>query len=136
MVPGKIELKGEPLDLGTIKQDIYAVGAEKDHIVPWDAAWQITRLAGGKVRFILGSSGHIAGVINPPGGKGSYWVSEEPAKTASAWHKAATKHDGSWWTDWSAWLATRAGRKVKPPAMGSATHPVLVDAPGTYVLEK
>ncbi|RAI57536.1 PHA/PHB synthase family protein [Roseicella frigidaeris] len=136
ITPGRIVLKGRPLDLGAIKQDIYAVGAEKDHIVPWDAAWQITRLAGGKVRYILGSSGHIAGIINPPGGKGSYWTSDEPAKTAETWRRGATKHDGSWWHDWAAWLAQHAGRKGKPPALGSAAHPPLADAPGTYVLEK
>jgi polyhydroxyalkanoate synthase len=137
MKPGKVTVKGQPLDLGAIRQDIYAVGAEKDHIVPWDAAWQITRLAGGKVRYILGSSGHIAGIINPPGGKGSYWTSEETgAKTAEQWRRGAQKHDGSWWTDWAAWLAERGGKRVKPPSMGNAKHPPLVDAPGTYVLQK
>jgi len=70
--PGKIALKGEPIDLGRIRLDTYAVGAEKDHIVPWDAAWRITQLFGGDVRFVLASSGHIAGIINPPGGKGNY----------------------------------------------------------------
>jgi polyhydroxyalkanoate synthase len=74
--PGKIELKGEPIDLGRIALDTYAVGAEKDHIVPWDAAWRITQLFGGKVRYVLASSGHIAGIINPPGGKGTYWTNE------------------------------------------------------------
>ena len=74
--PGKIELKGEPIDLGRISLDTYAVGAEKDHIVPWDAAWRITQLFGGKVRYVLASSGHIAGIINPPGGKGTYWTNE------------------------------------------------------------
>ena len=74
--PGKITLKGEPIDLGRIKLDAYAVGAEKDHIVPWDAAWRITQLFGGDVRFVLASSGHIAGIINPPGGKGTYWIDE------------------------------------------------------------
>jgi polyhydroxyalkanoate synthase len=88
------------------------------------------------VRYILGSSGHIAGIINPPGGKGSYWTSDEEATTAANWRRSAQKHDGSWWTDWSAWLAQRSGRKVKPPALGSAEHPPLADAPGTYVLEK
>ena len=72
--PGKIVLKGEAIDLGRIKLDAYAVGAEKDHIVPWDAAWRITQLLGGAVRFVLASSGHIAGIVNPPGGKGAYWT--------------------------------------------------------------
>ncbi|MBL6081904.1 class I poly(R)-hydroxyalkanoic acid synthase [Belnapia sp. T18] len=136
VVPGKIELKGEPIDLGRIELDAYAVGAEKDHIVPWDAAWHITRLFGGKVRYVLASSGHIAGIINPPGGKGAYWTNEAQAATPEEWRKAATKHDGSWWTDWSAWLAARSGERQRPPATGSTAHPPIADAPGTYVLEK
>jgi polyhydroxyalkanoate synthase subunit PhaC len=136
--PGKIELKGEPIDLGRISLDAYAVGAEKDHIVPWDAAWRITQLFGGKVRYVLASSGHIAGIINPPGGKGNFWINEAdpPPPTAAEWRQGATRQDGSWWTDWTAWLAARSGKKGKPPAMGSAAHPPLADAPGTYVLEK
>ncbi len=85
MHPGKVVLKGEGLDLGRIKLDMYAVGAEKDHIVPWAAAWQIHRLVGGKVRFVLASSGHIAGMINPPGGKGVFWTNDTPAETAEEW---------------------------------------------------
>jgi polyhydroxyalkanoate synthase len=138
--PGGVVLKGEPLDLSRIRQDIYAVGAEKDHIVPWDAAWKITRLAGGRVRYVLASSGHIAGIINPPGGKGgSFWTTEEeapPAESLEEWRRAAKRHEGSWWTDWSAWLAARSGAKGKPPALGSAAHPPLEDAPGRYVLER
>jgi polyhydroxyalkanoate synthase len=139
IVPGRIQLKGEAIDLGRIRQDIYAVGAERDHIVPWDAAWCITRLMGGKVRYVLASSGHIAGIINPPGGKGTHWTlpSEIPDRsTAAEWRQSAVKHDGSWWPDWSAWLSERSGSKVPPPAMGSPAHPPLEDAPGRYVLEK
>jgi len=136
--PGKVHLKGEPLDLGHITLDAYAVGAEKDHIVPWDAAWRVTQLLGGDVRYVRASSGHIAGIINPPGGKGIYW-STEPGQAfpdADAWLAASTKRDGSWWTDWSAWLAARAGEMGALPPMGNAAHPPLTDAPGTYVLEK
>lgn len=136
MHPGRVRLKGEALDLGRIKLDIYAVGAEKDHIVPWNAAWRVTQLVGGRVRFILASSGHIAGMINPPGGKGIFWVNENPAPTAEDWRKAAERRDGSWWTDWARWLADHAGSKVAPPTMGSSAHPPLQDAPGSYVLER
>ena len=81
--PGHVTIMGEPIDLGRIEQDIYAVGAEKDHIVPWYAAWRITQLTGGRVRFVRASSGHIAGVINHPGPKkGAFWVNEEPADLA------------------------------------------------------
>lgn len=134
--PGKVVLKGEPLDLGRIDFDIYAVGAEKDHIVPWEAAWRITQLMRGKSRFILASSGHIAGMINPPGGKGSYWTAESrPGDTPQQWRNRAERHNDSWWIDWSAWLAAHAGEKGKPPSLGSAAHPPLQDAPGSYVLE-
>jgi polyhydroxyalkanoate synthase len=139
IVPGGIELKGEAINLGRIQQDIYAVGAERDHIVPWDAAWRVTQLVGGKVRYVLASSGHIAGVINPPGGKGSYWTQAPgvpAAPTAEAWRRDAVGHEGSWWSDWSAWLREHSGPRAAPPPMGSAAHPALEDAPGRYVLEK
>ncbi|WP_245444735.1 alpha/beta hydrolase [Microvirga sp. KLBC 81] len=137
--PGTITLKGEAVDLGRIHQDTYAVGAEKDHIVPWDAAWRITQLFGGDVRFVLASSGHIAGIINPPGGKGTYWTQDGHAASVSSpeeWRQSAIRHEGSWWSDWTAWLSVRSGRKGAPPRMGSAKYPPLQDAPGTYVLER
>lgn len=137
--PGKIRIKGEALDLGRITLDVYAVGAEKDHIVPWDTAWHITHLTGGKVRFVLASSGHIAGIINPPGGKGTFWANDTDAPaaaTAKQWRESCTVHDGSWWTDWARWLAEHGGEKGKLPPMGGKKHPPLGDAPGTYVLEK
>jgi polyhydroxyalkanoate synthase len=137
--PGKVTLKDEALDLGRIRQDTYAVGAEKDHIVPWDAAWRITQLFGGDVRFVRASSGHIAGIINPPGGKGAYWTWEAGDGAASDpehWLQSASRHEGSWWPDWTAWLSARSGRKGAPPPMGSAKYRPLLDAPGTYVMEK
>ena len=135
---GKVELKGERLDLGRITLAAYAVGAEKDHIVPWDAAWRLTQLAGGTVRYVLASSGHIAGIINPPGGKGTYWAAEpgQSFPTAEAWRAGAAKHDGSWWSDWTAWLSERSGAMAAPPPLGSNLHPAMEDAPGTYVLQK
>ena len=138
--PGKIHLMGEALDLGRITLDVYAVGAEKDHIVPWESAWRLTQLTSGTVRYILASSGHIAGIINPPGGKGAtYWTNKEgeaTADTAPEWRAHTERHDGSWWGDWSAWLGIRAGGMAKPPTLGSAANPPLCDAPGTYVMEK
>ncbi len=138
MHPGRIELKGEHLDLGRVTLDAFAVGAEKDHIVPWDAAWRVTQLLGGDVRYVLASSGHIAGIINPPGGKGIYWTTEpgERFPTAEAWRAATKKHNGSWWSDWTAWLVKRSGERSAPPPLGSNAHPPMEDAPGTYVLQK
>ena len=139
--PGKVVLKDVPIDLGKIEGDLYAVGAEKDHIVPWYGAWRLGQLASGKVRFVLASSGHIAGMINPPSKeKGRHWVNEEgdagDYATAQEWHENATEHEGSWWTDWVAWLNKRSGKKVDPPKMGGDDYPPIEDAPGTYVRER
>jgi polyhydroxyalkanoate synthase len=134
--PGKIVLKGVPIDLREITQDIYAVGAEQDHIVPWKSAWRVTQLTGGKSRFIVGGSGHIAGIINPPTKGRGYWTNDKPAATAEEWFAGAEAHKGSWWSDWAEWLKARSGELVKPPAVGNKKYPPLAPAPGTYVLEK
>ena len=139
--PGKVTLKDVPIDLGKIEGDLYAVGAEKDHIVPWYSAWRVGHVVSGKVRFVLASSGHIAGMINPPSKeKGRHWVNEEgdagDYATAEEWHENATEHEGSWWTDWVAWLNKRSGKKVDPPKMGGEDYPPIEDAPGTYVRER
>ena len=102
--PGKVHLKGEALDLGRIRQDIYAVGAEKDHIVPWTRRGALRGSQAARTRFVLASSGHIAGMINPPSvGKG-YWAHDTddidlPSMTSEEWLNGAQKHDGSWWSD-------------------------------------
>jgi len=134
--PGKIVLKGVPIDLGQIQQDVYAVGAAQDHIVPWKTAWKITQLASGPVRFALGGSGHIAGVINPPTKGRGYWTNDKPEASADEWLEKAEHHSGSWWTDWLEWLKPRSGDQVAPPSVGNKKYPPITPAPGTYVLEK
>jgi polyhydroxyalkanoate synthase len=136
--PGKIKLQDRPLDLGKVEGDVYAVGAERDHIVPWYSAWKIGQLTSAKTRFLLTSSGHIAGMINPPSrGKGKHWINEggDKASSAEEWKKGATQHEGSWWGDWVNWLEPRSGEKVGPPNIGSENYPPIEDAPGTYVKE-
>jgi polyhydroxyalkanoate synthase subunit PhaC len=139
--PGKVEIKGRPIDLGKIEGEIYAVGAERDHIVPWYSAWKIGQLTSATTRFCLANSGHIAGMINPPSrGKGKHWVNEGgdagEAKTAEEWRQNATQHEGSWWEEWAKWLEPRSGEKVDPPGVGSEEYPPIEDAPGTYVRER
>jgi polyhydroxyalkanoate synthase len=138
--PGEMSLLGQPIDLRRIKQDLYAVGAEKDHIVPWRSAWRLARLTSAKVRFVLAASGHIAGMINPPSkGKGGHWTNDvDNALPASAeeWLASARRHEGSWWIDWANWLGARSGTKTGAPSVGSAAYSPICDAPGTYVLEK
>ena len=139
--PGKVEIKGRPIDLGKIEGEVYAVGAQRDHIVPWYSAWRIGQLTNATTRFALANSGHIAGMINPPSrGKGRHWVNEGgdagEAKTAEEWLQNATEHEGSWWEDWTNWLEPRSGKKVDPPGVGSVQYPPIEDAPGTYVKER
>ena len=137
--PGAITLLGEKLDLRKITQDIYAVGAEKDHIVPWRAAWQVTRLTGGDVRYVLAASGHIAGMINPPAkAKGGHLTNDSTSRPATPddWLAGAVAKQGSWWADWAQWLAAHSGEKVAVPPMGSKADKPLCDAPGTYVMER
>jgi polyhydroxyalkanoate synthase len=134
--PNRVSLKGVPIDLGQIRQDVYAVGAEQDHIVPWRSAWRITQLASGPSRFVVGGSGHIAGVINPPSKGRGYWTNPARAASAEEWMAGASHYEGSWWSDWIDWLRQRAGEPVAPPPMGNAAHPPIAPAPGTYVLER
>lgn len=134
--PDKIVLRGIPIDLSRIRQDIYAVGTQQDHIVPWQSAWRISQLVGGSVRFVLAGSGHIAGVISPPGKERGYWIEEKEAETAERWLERAKQYKGSWWTDWVEWLSSRSSEQVPAPSMGCATHLPITPAPGLYVLEK
>jgi polyhydroxyalkanoate synthase subunit PhaC len=134
--PNKLVLKGVPIDLRQIRQDIYAVGTEQDHIVPWQSAWRISQLVSGPVRFVLAGSGHIAGVISPPEKGRGYWTNDKIAETADQWLEGAIQHPGSWWTDWVEWLSTRSGEQVPAPSVGSDAHPPIVPAPGSYVFEK
>ena len=105
---------------------MYAVGAEKDHIVPWDAAWRITQLFGRRMRFVLASSGHIAGIINPPGGKGIYWTAEDippSPQPVAAGQRRGTKAVGGP-TGGLARKAVRSERQAaiagRPPAQATA----------------
>ncbi len=134
--PGKIVVKGVPIDLRNLRQDVYAVGTQQDHIVPWKGAWRITQLVGGSAHFVLGRSGHIAGVANPPDKSKGYWTNDKPVESADMWLEEAEFHEGGWWTDFVEWLQQRSGGLVAPPSMGSKAHLPIVPAPGTYVLEK
>ncbi|MEO7114518.1 MAG: class I poly(R)-hydroxyalkanoic acid synthase [Caldimonas sp.] len=130
----------EPVDLASIDLPTYLYASREDHIVPWHGAYRSTQVLKGKQRFVLGASGHIAGVINPPlKKKRSHWIGTTPALPASAdaWFAHTVEHPGSWWTDWSKWLAPFGGKQVAAPRKpGSAKHRPIEPAPGRYVKEK
>ena len=129
---------GVPVDLGEIDYPAYIYASREDHIVPWKTAYESTRLLGGENRFVLGASGHIAGVINPPAkNKRNYWVGGPDNGEADTWLEGSQKVAGSWWPDWAKWLAGNAGKKVKAPkAPGSVRYTPIEPAPGRYVREK
>ncbi|WP_407074828.1 class I poly(R)-hydroxyalkanoic acid synthase [Roseateles sp.] len=143
-VPGKLTICGEKVDLGAINAPVYIYGSREDHIVPWTSAYRSTQLLKGKKRFVLGASGHIAGVINPPPKPGkpakrSHWITKGATLPAEAddWLQGATEHPGSWWPDWSAWLASHAGEaKPAPKTPGNRKFKAIEPAPGRYVKVK
>ena len=135
--PGKLTVCGQKLDLSKIDIPAYIYGSREDHIVPITGAYASTQILSGKKRFVMGASGHIAGVINAPAAKKrSHWIGKEnyfPA-TQSEWLKTAQEHPGSWWTDWFAWLKPNAGKLIAAPKTYSAK--AIEPAPGRYVLAK
>ncbi len=137
--PGRVRLLGQPVDFGAIRVPSYVFAAREDHIVPWRSAYAGARLLGRAPRFVLGESGHVAGVVNPAAaGRRGWWGdgTEALPADAQAWLDAAQHRSGSWWQDWAAWIAPFAGRRIPAPASpGNPAHPVLEPAPGRYVRE-
>ena len=134
--PGGLSLDGVPVDLGRIAIPTYIVATREDHIAPWRACYAACGLYRGRRRFVLGASGHIAGIVNPPaGGKYGYWTGPVlESQDADAWLEAAEYREGSWWNDWHGWQRRRAGgRKVPARVPGAGALRPIEDAPGAYV---
>jgi polyhydroxyalkanoate synthase len=132
--PGGIELDGVKIDLATVKTPAYVLSTKEDHIAPWMSTYAATQLLGGSVRFVLGMSGHIAGVVNPPSAKKyGYWTNDELPADPEQWLAGASDHPGSWWLDWKKWVQRSNGKKVPAREPGDGGLPVLEDAPGSYV---
>jgi polyhydroxyalkanoate synthase subunit PhaC len=133
---GAVTVLGKPVDLETCTTDTYAVAGLKDHLVPWENAYRSALLLGGKTRFVLSTSGHIQALVNPPKteSRASYRTAAEHPDRPEDWFDAAAVAPGSWWPDWTAWLAERSGgRKAAPAKLGSRAHKARGKAPGSYV---
>jgi polyhydroxyalkanoate synthase subunit PhaC len=131
---GELELAGTRLRLEDVAADTYVLAAKEDHIAPWGSSYRTTQLfSGSEVRFVLSSSGHIAGIVNPPNPKSRYWTRDEHPADPDDWLASASEHEGSWWEDWAAWIELRAGVRRSPPPLGSQSYPTIADAPGSYV---
>jgi len=141
-VPGAVRNCGVAVDLGRVDRPTFILATREDHIVPWRAAYRSLGLLGGEKQFVLGASGHIAGVINPPaGGKRSYWVSGNHSEQADDWLAQAQEERGSWWPRWSQWLEPFKGgedgkTRPAPAQTGNAEYPAIEPAPGRYVKQK
>jgi len=137
--PGALENCGVPVDLGKVKLPVFVLATREDHIVPWRSAYRTLNLLGSKEKsFVLGASGHIAGVINPAAKKRrSHWVGERYPEDPEAWFSQAKEFQGSWWPRWSEWLARHAGGQRKAPAKaGNAKCKPIEPAPGRYVKQR
>jgi polyhydroxyalkanoate synthase len=129
LAEGRMEVEGTRLDLAAVKTPVFVLGAEADHIAPWRSTYRTTQLFSGEARFTLTSSGHIAGIVNPPGNpKARHWTREDCPPDPDEWRAGATEHQGSWWDHWVPWAAERSGATVDPPSL-----PKGEPAPGRYV---
>ncbi|MDR3455465.1 MAG: class I poly(R)-hydroxyalkanoic acid synthase [Rhodoferax sp.] len=134
-VPNRLTMCDTPVDLGAIDMPSYVLATQEDHIVPWRSAYRTTQLVGGKSQFVLGASGHIAGVINPASkNKRSYWTGDQQGDDAERWLASATETPGSWWNHWIKWLSPKSGKAVAARRkLGSRKYPIIEPAPGRYV---
>lgn len=136
--PNALEVCGTPIDLKQVTADIFSLAGTNDHITPWKSCYKSAQLFGGKVEFVLSSSGHIQSILNPPGNpKSRYMTSEGMAANADEWQENSTKHTDSWWLYWQVWQAERSGNLKKAPTkLGNKAYPAGEASPGTYVHER
>jgi polyhydroxyalkanoate synthase len=134
---GKYKVGGEGIDLSTIEIPIYMMSTQDDHIAPWKATYAgVSLMNNAKLQFVLGGSGHVAGVINPPAKeKYGYWLNKNLNLPADEWQSKAEECKGSWWTHWHQWLSDLDGVKIVARSVGSEEYPALYEAPGEYVLK-
>lgn len=134
--PGKVLLNHVPIDVTQVAIPTFFVSTLKDHIAPWKTTYKGFELMKGKKHFLLGGSGHIAGIVNPPNvEKYGYYRNNRTDQTADEWFKEAAHLAGSWWPEWMSWLKKESGRLVKAPVFRELPYPGLVNAPGTYVFK-
>ncbi|WP_430462928.1 PHA/PHB synthase family protein [Thalassolituus sp. LLYu03] len=135
-----LEMDGVKIDLSAVKAPCYFVSTAQDHIALWQATYKGAQVLGNakNTRFVLGGSGHIAGIVNPPvANKYGYWTNDKMAKTADEWFKGTANHGGSWWLDWQEWILTQGGMEEVPARQpGSGKLAAIEEAPGRYVKQR
>ncbi|MGH3187116.1 MAG: hypothetical protein ACRDPY_42695 [Streptosporangiaceae bacterium] len=135
--PGAATMLGSPVDLAAVDRDSYQVAGITDHICPWQSCYRSTQLLGGRTRFVLSTSGHIAAMVNPPGNeKARYQLAKQCPEDPEEWLRWAETCHGSWWPDYASWLAARCGEeKAAPGELGGGGLVPVSEAPGTYVYD-
>lgn len=137
LTEGKFRMAdGRSIDLRNIDMDLYSVGTLKDHIAPWKSVYRIPHFVTSPIKFILASSGHIAGIINPPGEKGHYHTDGILGQGAEHWLATAQMHEGTWWPDWTDWMRERSQPEPAKLPWPPEKERDLGAAPGSYVMEK
>ncbi|HXP05297.1 MAG TPA: class I poly(R)-hydroxyalkanoic acid synthase [Stellaceae bacterium] len=131
--PGGITLDGVKIDLRKVKTPAFILSTREDHIAPWRSTYVATQIYGGPVKFVLSASGHIAGVVNPPGSKYGHWQNDTNPPSPDDWLATATKHDESWWPVWDEWISQYSGGEVPARQPGDGKLTPIEDAPGGYV---
>ncbi|GJM03673.1 MAG: class I poly(R)-hydroxyalkanoic acid synthase [Rhodomicrobium sp.] len=137
MNKGRLVVDDTVIDVSNIETPVYMVATKDDHIAPWKACYEGNKVFSGKKKFVLGASGHIAGIVNPPGKKKyCYWTNKSRSviENPDEWMEGAKMKDGSWWDDWEKWLSRRSGELIKARRPGGKGRKALANAPGTYVL--
>jgi len=138
---GRYRVGGKPVSLTDIRTPNFCVATLTDHVAPWRSVHKLHYLVTGEVHFVLTSGGHNAGIVSEPGRPHRHYQAlQRPAGgnyvPPDEWLAIAPRHEGSWWPEWTAWLAAHSGRPVSPPPMGATGYPASADAPGRYVLER
>ena len=132
--PDYLELNGEKINVSKVKMPTYVLATKEDHIAPWVSCYPVTQAFSGPVKFVLGGSGHIAGIVNPPiAKKYAYWTHSKYPADPQRWFDQAKEHAGSWWTDWEKWLTKHSEEKIVARTPGAGELSVIEDAPGSYV---
>jgi polyhydroxyalkanoate synthase subunit PhaC len=136
VIPGGIELGGVPIDVRQIETPSFLLSTREDHIAPWRSTYAATQLYKGPVKFTLSASGHIAGVVNPPGAKYGHWQSNKIEATPEKWLEKATQVADSWWPSWEKWISKYSGGEVPARVPGDRKLKAIENAPGSYVQVK
>src|SRR5712691_2915251 len=138
VTPGTATMLGSPVDLAAVDKDSYIVAGITDHICPWQSCYRTTQLLGGRPRFLLSTSGHVAAMVNPPGNeKARFQMAKECPEDPQEWLRRAETCHGSWWPDYAGWLAERCGEeKAAPGELGGGGLVPICAAPGTYVYDR